>query len=102
MGVLLTDDDLAGESSYNDDLPALVAELERNGTAVIDDGALCVFAEGFAAPMIVRKSDGGFGYSATDLAAIRHRVRDLHANRIIYVVDARQSDRCGTQGGLPT
>ena len=54
MGVLLTDDDLAGESTYNDDLPALVAELERDGTAVIDDGALCVFVDGFAAPMIVR------------------------------------------------
>jgi arginyl-tRNA synthetase len=92
LGVLLTDDDLAGESMYNDALPSLVAELERNGTAVIDDGALCVFVDGFAAPMIVRKRDGGFGYSATDLAAIRHRVRDLHANRIIYVVDARQSD----------
>jgi arginyl-tRNA synthetase len=92
LGVLLTDDDLAGESMYNDDLSEVVAELERTGITVIDDGALCVFVEGFAAPMIVRKSDGGFGYSATDLAAIRHRVRDLHANRIIYVVDARQSD----------
>jgi arginyl-tRNA synthetase len=70
----------------------VVAELERSGVTVIDDGALCVFVEGFAAPMIVRKSDGGFGYSATDLAAIRHRVRDLDADRIIYVVDARQSD----------
>jgi arginyl-tRNA synthetase len=92
LGVLLTDDDLAGESTYNDELGSLVAELERNGTAVIDDGALCVFVDGFAAPMIVRKRDGGFGYAATDLAAIRRRVRDLHANRIIYVVDARQSD----------
>jgi arginyl-tRNA synthetase len=92
LGVLLTDDDLAGESTYNDDLPALVAELERDGTAVIDDGALCIFVDGFAAPMIVRKRDGGFGYAATDLAAIRRRVRDLHANRIIYVVDVRQSD----------
>jgi arginyl-tRNA synthetase len=92
MGVLLTDDDLAGESTYNDDLPTLVAELERDGTAIIDDGALCVFVDGFAAPMIVRKRDGGFGYAATDLAAIRRRVGDLHANRIIYVVDARQSD----------
>jgi arginyl-tRNA synthetase len=92
LGVLLTDDDLAGESTYNDELESLVAGLERNGTAVIDDGALCVFVDGFAAPMIVRKRDGGFGYAATDLAAIRHRVRDLHANRIIYVVDARQSD----------
>jgi arginyl-tRNA synthetase len=92
LGVLLTDEDLAGESMYNDDLPDVVAELEQKGLTVIDDGALCVFVEGFAAPMIVRKSDGGFGYSATDLAAIRHRVRDLHANEIIYVVDARQSD----------
>jgi arginyl-tRNA synthetase len=92
LGVLLTDDDLAGESMYNDDLPAVVADLERSGVTVVDDGALCVFVEGFAAPMIVRKSDGGFGYSATDLAAIRHRVRDLQADRIIYVVDARQSD----------
>jgi arginyl-tRNA synthetase len=92
LGVQLTDDDLAGESTYNDELPSLVADLERNGTAVIDDGALCVFVDGFAAPMIVRKRDGGFGYAATDLAAIRRRVRDLHANRIIYVVDARQSD----------
>ncbi len=92
LGVLLTDDDLAGESTYNDELSSLVAELERDGTAVIDDGALCVFVDGFAAPMIVRKRDGGFGYAATDLAAIRRRVRDLHANRIIYVVDARQSD----------
>ena len=92
LGVLLTDDDLAGESAYNDVLPEVVAELEQSGITVVDDGALCVFVDGFAAPMIVRKSDGGFGYSATDLAAIRHRVRDLHANRIIYVVDARQSD----------
>jgi arginyl-tRNA synthetase len=92
LGVLLTDDDLAGESTYNDELSSLVAELERDGTAVIDDGALCVFVDGFAAPMIVRKRDGGFGYAATDLAAIRRRVRDLHANRIIYVVDTRQSD----------
>jgi arginyl-tRNA synthetase len=92
LGVLLTDDDLAGESTYNDELGSLVAGLERNGTAIIDDGALCVFVDGFAAPMIVRKRDGGFGYAATDLAAIRHRVRDLHANRIVYVVDARQSD----------
>jgi arginyl-tRNA synthetase len=92
LGVPLTNDDLAGESMYNDDLPAVVADLERSGVTVVDDGALCVFVDGFVAPMIVRKSDGGFGYSATDLAAIRHRVRDLHADRIIYVVDARQSD----------
>ena len=89
--MLLTDDDLDGESTYNDDLPQLVAALEADGTAVIDDGALCVFVDGFTAPMIVRKRDGGFGYAATDLASIRRRVRDFGADRII-VVDSRQSD----------
>ena len=91
LGVLLTDADLAGESIYNDDLAAVVTELEESGIAVIDDGALCVFVEGFNAPMIVRKADGGYGYSTTDLAAVRHRVRDLHADRIIYVVGAPQT-----------
>jgi arginyl-tRNA synthetase len=92
LDVKLTDGDLAGESTYNDDLASVAKELEDNGTAVIDDGALCVFVDGFNAPMIVRKSDGGYGYSITDLAAIRHRVRDLHANRLIYVTDVRQAD----------
>ncbi len=91
MNVRLTNSDLAGESMYNDDLPRVVADLEASGQSVIDDGALCVFVEGFNAPMIVRKSDGGFGYSATDLAAIRHRVGDLGASRLIYVVGAPQA-----------
>ncbi|OYO17178.1 arginyl-tRNA synthetase [Propionibacteriaceae bacterium ES.041] len=91
MNVLLTDKDLAGESTYNDDLAAVCDELEANGVAVIDNGALCVFVDGFDAPLIVRKSDGGYGYATTDLAAIRRRVRELHADRIIYVTDARQS-----------
>ncbi|MGA4670259.1 arginine--tRNA ligase [Propionibacteriaceae bacterium Y1923] len=90
LGVLLTDDDLAGESTYNDDLPVLVDELEQSGVAVVDDGALCVFVDGFDAPLIVRKSDGGYGYATTDLAAIRRRVGTLHADRIIYVTDVRQ------------
>ena len=92
LNVKLTDDDLAGESTYNDDLASVAEELETDGVGVIDQGALVVFVEGFNAPMIVRKSDGGYGYSITDLAAVRHRVRDLHADRIIYVTDARQSD----------
>ena len=91
LDVLLTDDDMAGESIYNDDLASVVADLESSGAAVIDDGALCVFVEGFNSPMIVRKRDGGFGYSATDLAAVRHRVRDLHAHRLIYVVGSPQA-----------
>ena len=92
LNVKLTDDDLAGESTYNDDLASVAEELESDGVGVIDQGALVVFVEGFNVPMIVRKSDGGYGYSITDLAAVRHRVRDLHADRIIYVTDARQSD----------
>lgn len=91
LNVLLTDDDLAGESTYNDMLPEVVADLEARGVAVVDDGALCVFTEGFEAPLIVRKSDGGYGYATTDLAAIRYRVQQLKADRIIYVTDARQA-----------
>jgi len=90
LGLRVTEENLAGESSYNDDLEKVVSELEGNGTAVIDQGALCVFVEGFNSPMIIRKSDGGYGYSTTDLAAIRRRVRELHADRIIYVVGAEQ------------
>jgi arginyl-tRNA synthetase len=108
LNVKLTDEHLAGESTYNDDLASVAAELEADGTAVIDQGALVVFVEGFNAPMIVRKSDGGYGYSITDLAAVRHRVRDLHADRIVYVTDARQADHfaqvfavCRLAGWLP-
>jgi len=91
LGVLLADDDLAGESIYNDDLPGVVADLEASGVAVVDDGALVVFVEGFNSPMIVRKRDGGYGYSATDLAAIRRRVGKLGADRLIYVVGSPQA-----------
>ena len=90
LHVLLTDDDIAGESTYTADLPVLTEELEESGVAVLDQGALCVFVDGFDAPLIVRKSDGGYGYATTDLAAIRRRVSVLHADRIIYVTDARQ------------
>ena len=97
LGVTLTDDDLAGESTYNDDLPVVCAELEEMGIAVISDGALCVFLEGFTGrddkplPLIVRKSDGGYGYATTDLAMVRECVRELKADRIVYVVGAPQA-----------
>jgi len=91
LGVLLTDEDLAGESMYNAMLPAVAADLERAGIAVVDQGALVVFVEGDEAPLIVRKSDGGFGYAATDLAAVRHRVGQLGATRLVYVVGAPQA-----------
>ena len=97
LGVTLTDDDLAPESFYNPMLADVCDELERDGIAVISNGALCAFPPGFTGrdgnplPMILRKSDGGYGYDTTDLAAIRYRIRDLKANRLIYVVGAEQS-----------
>jgi arginyl-tRNA synthetase len=97
LGVTLTDDDLAPESFYNSMLASVCDELERDGIAVMSNGALCAFPPGFTGrdgdplPMILRKSDGGYGYDTTDLAAIRYRIRDLKANRLIYVVGAEQS-----------
>ncbi|MEO7587806.1 MAG: arginine--tRNA ligase [Arachnia sp.] len=91
MNVLLTDADIAGESTYNDDLPAVCEDLESRGIAVVDDGALVAFVPGFKTPAIIRNQRGGYGYATTDLAAIRHRVGDLAADRIIYVVGAPQT-----------
>ena len=91
MNILLTNDDLAGESTYNDDLPTIAADLEQRGIAAMDDGALVVFAEGFNAPLIVRNRNGGFGYACTDLAAIRRRVGQMGAHRLIYVVGSPQT-----------
>jgi arginyl-tRNA synthetase len=96
LGVTLTADDFVGESSYQDQLAGVLAELEEKGLLVASAGALCAFPPGFTGrngeplPLIVRKSDGGFGYAATDLAAVRHRVRQLGATRLLYVVGAPQ------------
>ncbi|VFA96293.1 Arginine--tRNA ligase [Nocardia cyriacigeorgica] len=97
LGVLLTPEDSAGESTYNQYLDEVTDELVRLGIAVESNGALCVFFDEFTGPdgnpvpLIVRKSDGGYGYAATDLATIRYRVRNLEATKILYVVDARQA-----------
>ncbi|WP_373870660.1 arginine--tRNA ligase [Micromonospora sediminimaris] len=97
LGVRLTDADTVGESAYNAALPEVADDLERRGVAVTSDGALCVFfddlrgPDGEPTPLIVRKRDGGFGYAATDLAALRQRVVELHADRLLYVVDVRQA-----------
>lgn len=97
LGVTLTDDDLAGESTYNADLAGICDELEAKGLATVSDGALCVFLaghtgrEGKPVPLIIRKSDGGYGYATTDLATIRHRVDRLGADRCLYVIGAPQA-----------
>lgn len=97
LGVTISVDDGRPESFFNDMLSDIASALERMQVARIDQGALCAYPTGFASrsgePMafMIRKSDGGFGYQATDLAGIRFRVDELKADRVIYVVDARQS-----------
>ncbi|MAX26916.1 MAG: arginine--tRNA ligase [Phycisphaeraceae bacterium] len=97
LGVLLTDDDIRAESFYNDKLPEVITALEDAGKLKESQGAKVVYPEGFKDeegnpfPMIVCKSDGGFLYATTDLAALRYRMNDLKADRIVYVTDSRQS-----------
>jgi arginyl-tRNA synthetase len=88
LGVTLTPADFRGESSYNDSLTSVVSSLSDLDLLEESDGAQCVFVPGYAAPLIVRKSDGGFGYAATDLASIRYRA--AFADRMIYVVGSEQ------------
>jgi len=94
LGVQLTE---RGESFYNPFLPAVVADLDRLGLLEEDAGAQCVFLEGFTnkagspLPLIVQKSDGGYNYATTDLAALRYRIGEDGADRIIYVTDAGQA-----------
>jgi len=116
LRVRLRPEDVRGESAYRDQLADTVSELERQSHAKTDrpaeyppitversEGALAVFhrtaagepffrnKDGQPLPLLIRKSDGAFLYATTDLAALRYRVRQLHADRIIYVTDARQS-----------
>jgi arginyl-tRNA synthetase len=96
LGVMLTPADVAAESFYSPMLADVAAELESRGLAQIVEGALMAFPPGFTGrdgrpvPLIVRKSDGGYTYDTTDLAAIRYRARDLHADDILYVVGSPQ------------
>lgn len=98
LEVDLDDGDYAGESTYNDVLDDVVDELVAKGIVTEDQGALCAFPAGFTGrdgeplPLIVRKADGGYGYAATDLAALRHRTLDLGATDLLYVVGAPQHD----------
>ena len=91
-----------GESFYNPYLEGVVRDLEATGLLVVDDGARCVFLEGVSGkdgkplPVIVQKSDGGFNYATTDLAAIRYRFGSApdgdDARRVVYVTDAGQAN----------
>jgi arginyl-tRNA synthetase len=91
LSVNLTREDVRAESSYNEALPAVVKRLDTQGLLRVSEGAQCVFLEEETPPFIVQKSDGGYLYATTDLAAIDYRVHALGAQRISYVVDARQA-----------
>jgi arginyl-tRNA synthetase len=92
LGVRLQPEDSRGESTYNDQLSPVADDLLQADLAKVSEGALCVFVPGYESPLMVRKADGGYGYDATDLAALRHRITELEADRLIYVTDFRQKE----------
>lgn len=97
LNVTLSRDDLKAESFYNEELESVVDQLERASLLSVSDGARCVFLPEFTGkdgeplPVIIQKTDGGYLYATTDLAAVRYRSFELKAQRSLYVVDARQS-----------
>ncbi len=97
LEVRLDGTEFFGESAYNDELAPTLEELRTLGLIQTSDGAECLFPPGFTnrdgepLPLIVRKRDGGYGYAATDLAALRQRTQTLHADRLLYVVGSPQS-----------
>jgi arginyl-tRNA synthetase len=96
LGLLLEDSDIRGESFYNNMLPDIVTMLEEQNIATISQGAVVIFMQEFLdkekniVPMIIKKSDGGYLYHTTDLAAAKFRIDKLNADHIIYVTDSRQ------------
>jgi arginyl-tRNA synthetase len=97
LNVKLTPDDVKGESAYNAELGDIVAALKAKGLLSESNGAQCVFldefknAEGNPLPVIVQKAGGGYLYATTDLASMRYRSHQLHADRALYFVDQRQA-----------
>lgn len=97
LDVKLTNADVKGESSYNEDLPVIIQQLKAKHMLVTSDGAQCIFLDGFKNKegeplgMIVQKADGGYLYATTDLAAVRYRDQVLKADRCLYFADQRQA-----------
>ncbi len=97
LDVTLKPEDVRGESAYNDMLAEVVLSLQEKGLVVEDKGAQVAFLKELAdkngdpAVVIIQKSDGGYLYSTTDLAALQYRCSNLEADRILYFIDARQS-----------
>lgn len=97
LGTKLTRADAVGESSYNDLLAPMVTRLMDSGIAIDSEGAKCVFltpeelGSKDETPFIIQKKDGGYLYATTDIAAVYDRINNLGADRLVYVIDARQS-----------
>jgi arginyl-tRNA synthetase len=96
LNVAVTEEANAGESTYADELAPMIEDLLARGIAEPDQGALIIRLDkpewgGIKEPCLVRKSDGGFLYATTDIAALRRRVQELKAERVIYAVDLRQN-----------
>jgi arginyl-tRNA synthetase len=91
LGVKLQPTDERGESFYNPMLAGNVADLRKAGVAVKSEGAIVAFTPNSEAPLILEKTGGGFGYAITDLSAVRHRVEQLKADRVLYFVGAPQT-----------
>lgn len=92
LDVSLTRDDVKAESFYNERLPKLIKRLEDEKRVTISNGAKCIFIDGEEIPVIVQKGDGGYLYATTDLSALWYRDEVLNADRVLYVVDARQAE----------
>ncbi len=97
LDVTLTEADIHGESAYNEALPGIITQLKTHGLLTESEGAQCVFLDEFKTkkgdnlPVIVQKSDGGYLYATTDLAAVQYRTDELKAQRVLYFTDARQA-----------
>ena len=82
-----------GESFYNEKIPPVIVEFDQAGLVSVEEGgAKCVFVDGHQVPLMLQKSDGGFGYDSTDMAALKYRLQTLHAKRIIVITDYSQGD----------
>ena len=79
-----------GESFYNPMLPGIIKEMEDKGVVEVSDGAKCVFIKGIKVPLMLQKSDGGYNYDTTDMAAAKYRLIDLKADRICILTDVGQ------------
>lgn len=97
LGLLLEHCDVVGESFYASKIPPILLKLESLSLLERNDGALCYFSKTYTGkddaplPMLIQKKDGGYLYSTTDIAAANYRLNDLNADRVLYVVDQRQS-----------